>query len=202
MNINLNINEEACKKHGLTESEALLLCLYNIEDNPSQCRENLIKKGYITTFNIQKEYAVTNDGSNTLSSILLESGSFSNDRDYVSLAKALKEIFPLGKKQGTNYYWTDGISLIVKRLKIFFKKYDLDNSITDEQILEAAKKYVDSFNKDYRFMKLLKYFIFKEKKGDAGEIESESELYTYIENADQPDVAYTQTTIDWDVELR
>ena len=39
----------------------------------------------------------------------------------------------------------------------------------------------------YTYMKLLKYFIFKEKVGAAGEVEGESELINYIENADQED---------------
>ena len=34
-------------------------------------------------------------------------------------------------------------------------------------------------------MRLLKYFIFKEKVGASGEIEGDSELVSYIENAGQ-----------------
>ena len=36
-------------------------------------------------------------------------------------------------------------------------------------------------------MKLLKYFIFKEKVGVGRDVEGESELINYIENADQTD---------------
>ena len=42
-------------------------------------------------------------------------------------------------------------------------------------------------------MKLLKYFILKEKVGVDGEVEGESELINYIENADQEDIMKT----DW-----
>ena len=93
------------------------------------------------------------------------------------------KINPKGKKDGTNYYWADGVALIMRRLKLFFKKYG--NTYTDEQIIKAASKYVEGFNGNYTYMRLLKYFIFKEKVGAAGEVEGESELINYIENAGQ-----------------
>ena len=75
--------------------------------------------------------------------------------------------------------------MIVRRLKLFFKKYG--NEFTDEQIVQAAEKYVQGFNGNYQYMRLLKYFIFKEKVGANGEVEGDSELISYIENADQTD---------------
>ena len=92
------------------------------------------------------------------------------------------------------YYWTDGISLIIKRLKIFFKKYGI---YSNEIIIDATKRYVDSFNGDYRFMKLLKYFIFKEKKGEGGDVESSSDLLNFIENNEGEELSN-----DWSTELR
>ena len=204
MNVNLNINEDACKKYGITPSEAVLLCLYNIEDAPTKCVENLINKGYVTTFNAKKEFAVTKEGEAKITSILLESDPSVSKSciDYFELAKKLKEIFPKGKKAGTNLYWTDGIPLIVKRLKLFIKKYDYENSITQDQIIAAAQKYVDSFKGDYTFMQLLKYFISKNAvKG--GEVEEQSQLLSYIENANQDsEEEASQLKIDWEVELR
>ena len=73
--------------------------------------------------------------------------------------------------------------MIVRRLKLFFKKYG--NEFTDEQIVQAAEKYVQGFNGNYQYMRLLKYFIFKEKVGANGEVEGDSELISYIENAGQ-----------------
>ena len=118
-----------------------------------------------------------------------------NDR-LVQLATRLKEIFPKGKKDGTNYYWADGVALIVRRLKLFFKKYG--NTYTDEQIIQATSKYVEGFNGNYTYMRLLKYFIFKEKVGAAGEVEGDSELISYIENFGQEDTL----SRDWNTELR
>lgn len=109
------------------------------------------------------------------------------------LAEELKNIYPKGKKDNM-YYWTDGISLIIKRLKIFFKKYGI---YSNEIIIDATKRYVDSFNGDYRFMKLLKYFIFKEKKGEGGDVESSSDLLNFIENNEGE-----ESSNDWSTELR
>ena len=112
------------------------------------------------------------------------------------MATRLKEIFPKGKKDGTNYYWADGVALIVRRLKLFFKKYG--NTYTDEQIIQATEKYVQGFNGNYQYMRLLKYFILKEKIGAAGEVEGDSELISYIENFGQEDTLSN----DWASTLR
>ena len=85
--------------------------------------------------------------------------------------------------------------MIVRRLKLFFRKYG--NKFTDEQIIQAAEKYVQGFNGNYTYMRLLKYFIFKEKIGAAGEVEGDSELISYIENADQVD----DLREDWTTQL-
>ena len=47
----------------------------------------------------------------------------------------------------------------------FFKLYG--NKYTDEQILKATQDYVSSFNGNYSYMRVLKYFILKdERKSD------------------------------------
>lgn len=94
------------------------------------------------------------------------------------LAKGLQALFPEGKKAGTNYYWRDSCKVIEKRIALFFKKYG--ENYTDEQILRAAETYTKSFNSNYQYMQLLKYFIYK--RGEAGE--ENSQLLSYIENAD------------------
>ena len=47
-------------------------------------------------------------------------------------------------------------------------------------------------------MRLLKYFIFKEKVGVGGEVEGDSELINYIENAGQEE----DLKNDWATTLR
>ena len=71
------------------------------------------------------------------------------------------------------------------RNDVILNGYSSSCYYTKDQILQAAKKYVESFNGNYQYMKLLKYFIFKEKIGVNGEVEGDSELLNYIENAGQ-----------------
>ena len=65
------------------------------------------------------------------------------------------------------------------------------DAYTDDQIIAAARKYVASFNGDYKYMRLLKYFIWKNdaKRTEEGlSVEQVSDLATFIENADQEDL--------------
>ena len=76
---------------------------------------------------------------------------------------------------------------------------------TDEQVIEATKAYVASFNGNYTYMQLLKYFIWKNKvTGEevvrgrvVGEVERQSQLAAWIE-----DTPEKSTSADWEIELR
>ena len=79
-------------------------------------------------------------------------------------------------------------------MKKFFKLY---GSYTDEQILEAARKYVASFNGNYSYMRVLKYFIWKDEVKIDGEgnryVDEVSDLANWIENSGQAN----SLTSDW-----
>ena len=184
----ISLNKEACSNNNITLGEALLMIIIANKADLKKAEQALISKGYITA---ERNglfqpigWVLTRKGATVIDSVILDSDKQQEPQDKLnSLATKLKGIFPKGKKDGTNYYWAEGVALIVRRLKLFFKKYG--NNYTDEQITIAAEKYVQSFNGNYQYMKLLKYFIFKEKVGAAGEVEGESELINYIENAGQ-----------------
>lgn len=182
------LNKKAAQQNGITIDEALLMLVIHNKANLEVAEKALIQKGLITAerddlFN-QIGWRLTNKGSQVLDSVIIDSDKQQEPQDRLNhLAAKLKEIFPKGKKDGTNYYWADGVALIVRRLKLFFKKYG--NDFTDEQIIQATEKYVQGFNGNYQYMRLLKYFIFKEKIGAGGEVEGDSELISYIENAGQ-----------------
>ena len=182
------LNKKAAQQNGITIDEALLMLVIHNKANLERAEEALIQKGLITaerndSFQ-QIGWRLTNKGTEVLDSVIMDSDKEQEPQDrLIQLATRLKEIFPKGKKDGTNYYWADGVALIVRRLKLFFKKYG--NKFTDEQIVQAAEKYVQGFNGNYQYMRLLKYFIFKEKVGANGEVEGDSELISYIENAGQ-----------------
>lgn len=72
----------------------------------------------------------------------------------------LRSIYPKGKKQGTGQNWQDSLVSITKRMSLFFKKYG--NQWSKDEILDACKRYVESFNGNYQYMQLLKYFIMKD----------------------------------------
>jgi hypothetical protein len=92
------------------------------------------------------------------------------------LAKKLKEIYPKGMKDG-KWYWSDGVALIKRRLQAFFVKY---GRYPAEEIIDATQRYVNE-KRDQDDMRLLKYFIFRDKKVD-GEVVATSDLLTWIEN--------------------
>ena len=184
------LNKKATQQNGITIDEALLMLVIHNKANLERAEKALIQKGLITAERDdlfqQVGWRLTNKGTEVLDSVIMDSDKEQEPQDrLIQLATRLKEIFPKGKKDGTNYYWTEGVALIVRRLKLFFRKYG--NKFTDEQIIQAAEKYVQGFNGNYQYMRLLKYFIFKEKVGANGEVEGDSELINYIENADQTD---------------
>lgn len=191
------LNKKAAQQNGITIDEALLMLVIHNKANLEGAEKALIQKGLITAERNdlfqQVGWRLTNKGTEVLDSVIMDSDKEQEPQDrLIQLATKLKEIFPKGKKDGTNYYWADGVALIVRRLKLFFKKYG--NKFTDEQIIQAAEKYVQGFNGNYQYMRLLKYFIFKEKVGANGEVEGDSELISYIENADQTDDLKTDWT--------
>ena len=186
--ITVCLNKKAAQQNGITIDEALLMLVIHNKANLERAEKALIQKGLITAERDdlfqQVGWRLTNKGTEVLDSVIMDSDKEQEPQDrLIQLATRLKEIFPKGKKDGTNYYWTEGVALIVRRLKLFFRKYG--NKFTDEQIIQAAEKYVQGFNGNYQYMRLLKYFIFKEKVGANGEVEGDSELISYIENAGQ-----------------
>ena len=186
----LIIDSEVIEKHGLSVPEFMLLALVVNRVNTDVARNALVSKGFIlNTLDFEQSlgYARTKFGVETYNAIVLESTpvpSVTQER-LLNLAKQLKEIYPKGKKDQT-WYWADSAQIISKRLEAFFFKYDKLGKITDEQIINATKKYVDEMlgKPD---MRLLKYFIWKEPVGKGGTVEPTSDLLTYIENADQVD---------------
>lgn len=174
-----------------------LLALYITKNsiNNSNNKEAILKN-HITSEGLDNNnqfinIKLTQEGVDFIEEVIVDSEIPDPTKKLMELATELKNIFPKGRKEGTNFYWSDGVILIVKRLKIFIKKYG--DTYTKEQIIKATKKYVESFNGDYRYMKLLKYFIFKEETES-----STSDLLTYIENADEENALRN----DWDIVMK
>lgn len=176
------INKEIVEKSKLTVEQLLVLNSVAVNTCFSATLKELTEKGLIYKDN--NLYKLTLVGQTLLENLYVIHKEAKNIDDRVMyLATELKKIFPEGKKEGVNMYWAEGKILIARRLKTFFSKYGYD--YTNENILSAARRYVESFNGNYRLMQLLKYFIFKNKTTNEGWIEYESQLVNFMENANQ-----------------
>lgn len=192
----LTIDSDVCKKHGMSIEEVLFLILSSNRSNIPTIKARIPPAyGIENKFNDWQLY-LTDNGEQLINQIIIESEPVIKKQGnrFEELAKQLREIFPAGKKDQYNY-WRDSVKVITARLQKFAKTYGSD--ITDEQIINATKRYVESFNGNYQFMKLLKYFIMKTEDKNGERIE-DSQLLNYIENADE-DVVYNN---DWNIELR
>lgn len=151
--------------------------------------ESLWNKGYL--IKIIDGFKIDNNKFAEIENITAASAvnKSSGDR-LIDLANEMRAIFPKGKKLGTNYYWRDSPDIIAQRLGVFFKKYG--NKYSNEQIITATERYVESFNGNYQFMQLLKYFISKQNK-QTGEVNSE--LASYLANEGQDDERNWETTL-------
>lgn len=178
------IDSAVAEEMGLSFSQVLALMLIKTGENVEEVLEELANKEAIVAIDASKiKYRITQRWNDLCDNVLLTSDKYVPKEDIiVPIAEKLMQIFPKGKKPGTPYYWKCNKREVSLKLKSFFKLYG--NTYTEEQILNAARDYVDSFNGDYRFMRLLKYFIWK-KDGEQGEI---SELATFIDNAGQENV--------------
>lgn len=180
----ITIDEEVCKNWGLTMPEVLALTLVKTGVDVSVLFASLEDKKALVR-DIRNKYLVTMGYDERLSSVLLDSDKDRQPQDRIELlASQMMELFPALKKAGSSQYFRGNRKDITLRLKKFFKLYG--NRFSNSQILEATKKYVESFNGNYTYMRVLKYFIWKdERRTDSegvGYIDEVSDLASYIEN--------------------
>ena len=184
----ITIDENACKKVKLSLPDVLMITLVktgvNIETLLKQMKEKqiLVEEHTLLGTNL----LVTQRWSDLSDKALLSADkSVPDNKRLENLAKSLMEVFPAGKKEGTSQYWKGNLRDNTLRLAKFFKLYG--DKYTDEQMIEAAKNYVSSHNGKYQYMRVLKYFIWKDtrKVNSEGEgyIEEVSDLAAFIENA-------------------
>lgn len=194
----ITIDEDVCKKNGCNIAELFVLLLIKLGADIPSILQSLLDRKHIVKGDLFSKLLITQHWSDVTSTILLDS-----DKDRVSedriekLAAELMKIFPREKKAGTCHYFRGNKKDNTLKLKKFFKLYG--DKYTDEQIIEAAKKYVASFNGNYSYMRILKYFIWKDQRkvdeNGVGYIEETSDLASYIDNldADTHDTDWTST---------
>ena len=182
----ITIDEDVCKKYGLTLQEVLLLLLVKTEGDTPAVLQSLEEKEAVVKEGLFNRYLITSAWDDKLSGVLLDSDKNKQPQDRIeNLALSMMEIFPKQKKSGTCHYFRGNKKDITLRLKKFFKLYG--DKYSDEQILDATKRYVESFNGNYAYMRVLKYFIWKDevKRNSEGEgyVAETSDLATFIENS-------------------
>ena len=150
------LTDKACKKHDLLLSEGMALLA--ISTTTDETYRSLVSKGLITKANgtmqsLNRKYSATEKGIALAGELLADSEE----------SIVIKE---------------DSIKELADKLKSFFRRY---GEYTPEQILEATQRYVASFNGNYTYLRLLKYFIWKDENKD-GETLQVSQLADWIEN--------------------
>lgn len=178
-----SIDENIALRHHLSLEELLMLMLLKNGCNLQVLIEEMLKRDLIVP-NMFGNYSITQYWDNQMQKVLLESDKdVPEDNDLNYLVGQLRNLFPKGIKNGS-VAWRGNNREITLRLQKFFKIYD--NRYSDEDIIEATKKYVESFNGNYTYMRILKYFILKDevKINEDGDryVEQISELANFLEN--------------------
>lgn len=208
--MNITLNTETLKKKKDVDQLLYLLsilvgCPISIDTFENARQKGFLKFNqlYDRRFPMPKDIELSQVVKHTIESILADNNNYRTEEKLRALANNLRNLFPAGKKPGYAYLWRDSESCIVDRLKKFFLKYG-DNH-TDEEIIDATKRYVASFNGNYQYMQLLKYFIWKNKvTGEevvrgriVGEVERQSQLAAWLENTEDK-----SSNHDWDLTLK
>ena len=186
----LIIDETLCSKHKMTIIEVLLALAVRSSDNLQDELLNMQNREILV--NDRGIYKVTQHWSDVLDELLSDSSGASEktDEQLIKLAKQMREIFPQRKMldrmgRPTPYYYRCNTSEVVRKLKKFFTIF---GNIPDNDIIDATKRYVASFQGDYTGMRLIKYFILKDdvkpSEDGTGHVEQISDLATFLENKD------------------
>lgn len=185
----LTIDQFVLDKHGLTIEEFMVLYLASTSVNIKLCIDNIIAKGFADKDLFTEGNIIVSDKIKDLvTTIAIDSDKNVIDKDdeFIELANELRELYPAGRKEGTTYMWRGTTAEIAKKLKTLVVKYKY--SFTREQVIKATKDYINSFNGNYKKMRLLKYFILKSERDADDNVNVISELMTLIENEGQVDM--------------
>lgn len=175
------IDEDVCVKHNLTVAETLCLLACKSCDNIYSLIEEMKSKELLSK---QGNPYPTPHWDEELSGVLLESDtSVPSIERCTELASQMRLLFPKGIKTG-NSAWRGNVREVALRLQKFFKLYG--NKWTDEEIIDATRRYVQHFDSDRTTMRILKYFVMKsdrkiDEEGNT-HIEDISDLATWLEN--------------------
>lgn len=182
----LTIDQTILDKYNITLEEFLVLYLGAKEVDIESVSQSLIAKGFADKDLFSNGKIVVSDKiKDLISTISIDSDKnvIDKDSEYIELATELRELYPAGRKDGTTYMWRGTTAEVAKKLKTLVVKYGY--TLDKEEVIKATKDYISSFNGNYRYMQLLKYFILKSVRDADGNTEVKSELMSLIENSGQ-----------------
>lgn len=173
--------------------------------------QNMLNREILVVHN--GEYMVTQRWAEVAQEIMLDSSDLcpKTNAELLQLAEKVQAIFPKMKQpdlhgRPTQYWFRCNKAEIMRSLKRFYVTFhDIVENVTDEEILDATKRYVAAYApKGYIGMRLAKYFPIKEptKEDSEGNIRRGlvSDLLTYLENKEEEEEAIT-TGNDWQTKL-
>lgn len=118
----------------------------------AQGEDNKESPEYIRALNIARQYVQQ----------IQEKILKSNSTYFTDLATQLRELWPSGSKDG-KYAWRDSVPNLVTRLQTMWDIFDLKDYPIDFCV-QVARRYLSKYEKDTKYMCVLKYFILKQKQ--------------------------------------
>ena len=201
----ITIDDKICLKHKMTFEEFLMALMFRQIKDPREITNNLLNREIVVSHGGQ--HLVTQHWSEVIDEILADSqGGERTNEELLELAKKMRENYPQGRMidrktgQPTSYYFRCNTGEVAKKLKTFFARY---GNFSDEDILDAEKRYVASYRGNYqqKGFRLIKYFILKDdvKQGpDGNYVEPLSPLLDFLENKEEEEVINGE---DWTTKL-
>ena len=197
----LIIDEKTCLKHKMTLVEVLFALAFRVSNEDTL--SNMLSREILVDVGGQMQ--VTQHWSDVLDEIISDSSGKveKSDEELLQLAQQMRELYPQGKMRNrngqlTSYYYRCNNSEVVKKLKKFFTIF---GNVSDEDILNATRRYVASFQGNYTGMRLIKYFIIKDdvKPSEDGtcHVEQISDLATFLENKEEGEGEEVNTQEAW-----
>ena len=175
----ITLDEKTCLKNKLTLQEALIATAVSM-GNYKNIFDNMINRHVLGIMG----QSVDSNWKDTIKNLI-----DSEDARFETLATKVQECFPKQKMMYANgtaspFYFRCNKTEIKNKLKKFLTIY---GEVSDEDILDATKRYVASYApKGYRGMRLAKYFIIKDDRklsaDDEVHVEQLSDLATFLEN--------------------
>lgn len=205
----ITIDDKICLKHKMTFEEFLMALMYRQVKSPREITNNLLNREIVV--NHGGQYLVTQRWSEVIDEILADSqGSERTDDELMELARKMRDAYPQGRMidrytgRPTTYYFRCNVPEVAKKLKTFFARY---GNFSDEDILDAEKRYVASYNGNYqqKGFRLIKYFILKDdvKQGpDGNYVEPLSPLLDFLSNKESEEVVGGTNSDDWMMSVR